>query len=51
MRRIPIALIFIVAGLLTACTSPSSGGGAATAAPVPVASAAAPAPSTVAPGY
>jgi hypothetical protein len=51
MRRIPIALVLILAGLLAACTNPSSGGAAATAAPVPVASAAAPAPSTVAPGY
>ena len=51
MRRIPIALIFILAGLLTACTNPSSGGAAATAAPVPVASGAAPASEPAEPGY
>jgi len=51
MRRIPIALIFILAGLLAACTSPSSGGAAATAAPVPVASGAAPASEPAEPGY
>ena len=53
MRRIPIALILILAGLLAACTNPSSGGAAATAAPVPGASAAAPAPASepAEPGY
>jgi hypothetical protein len=51
MRRIPIALVFILAGLLAACTNPSSGGGAATGAPVPVASGAAPASQQAEPGY
>jgi hypothetical protein len=51
MRRIPIALILILAGLLAACTNPSSGGGAGSAAPVPVASGAAPASEPPDPGY
>jgi hypothetical protein len=53
MRRIPIALILILAGLLSACTNPSSGGAAATAAPVPVpvASGAAPSAQPPDPGY
>jgi hypothetical protein len=51
MRRIPIALVLILAGLLAACTNPSSGGGAASAAPVPVASGAAPSAEPPDPGY
>ena len=51
MRRIPIALVLILVGLLAACTNPSSGGGAASAAPVPVASGGAPSAEPPDPGY
>ena len=49
MRRSAIALVIIVAGLLAACTNPSSGGGSSAGASAPAS--AAPAPSAVAPGY
>ena len=52
MRRSVIAFVIIAAGLLTACTQPSSGGGA-TAGPVASGApeSAAPAPSAGKPGY